>query len=107
MIYKKVREHEMSFGVRTVATTAIPGTDYTEINENFTMKSGDESISVKVPIIDDKEWEPDLEFLVEIYDSYTNKRFIGDDTAARVTILDEDIPGTLGFDVTMLTVSRD
>lgn len=32
---------------------------------------------------------------------------IGDDTAARVTILDEDFPGSLGFDVTMLTVSRD
>jgi len=32
---------------------------------------------------------------------------LGDDTIAKVTILDEDFPGTLGFDVTMLTVSRD
>ena len=44
---------------------------------------------------------------MEIYDPNTSKRFIGDDTVARVTILDEDFPGTVGFEVTMLTVSRD
>lgn len=71
------------------------------------MKSGDESIIIKVPILDDKEWQPDLEFIVEIYDNVTNKRFIGDDTCAKVTILDEDFPGRLGFDITNLTVSRD
>lgn len=62
----------------------------------------------EIPIVDNEEWEPDLDFLVEIYDCESPKqeRMSGDDTQCRVTILDEDIPGTLGFEMTDIRVNR-
>ena len=44
---------------------------------------------------------------MELYDPETEKRHCGDDTVSRVTILDEDFPGTLSFEITSLSVSRD
>jgi len=59
-----------------------------------------------VPIVDDEEWEPDLDFAIELYDPNTEEsdRLVGDDTKCIVTILDEDFPGTLGFENTDVTV---
>ena len=36
----------------------------------------------EIPIVDNEQWEPDLDFLVEIYDCETSKqeRLVGDDT---------------------------
>jgi len=58
--------------------------------------------------VDDDEWEPDLDFYVELYDPSTqkNERFSGDDTRCKVTILDEDFPGVLGFKDTDIRVSK-
>jgi len=66
---------------------------------------------ILIPIVDDVEWEPDLDFYVELYDpnkdpSEGNDRLPGDDTRCKVTILDEDFPGTLGFKTTELRVWR-
>ena len=41
-------------------------------------------------IVDDLEYEPDEDFYIELFDPNTNKRLIGDDTRATVTILDEE-----------------
>ena len=45
---------------------------------------------------------------MELYDpNAPNKpRFNGDDTLSKITILDEDFPGTLGFENTDITVSK-
>ena len=43
---------------------------------------------------------------MELYDPDTGKRFEGDDTQCKVTILDEDFPGTLGFQNTEIIVQR-
>jgi hypothetical protein len=56
-----------------------------------------------------EEWNPDLEFIVELYDP--NKlegedRLPGDDTSCRVTILDEDFPGTIGFASTEINIHK-
>jgi hypothetical protein len=56
VVTKKVKEHEVKFGVRTVSTTALPGNDYTEIDEIYTLNSGEEQTIIKVPILDDREW---------------------------------------------------
>jgi hypothetical protein len=63
---------------------------------------------IEVPIIDNAEWEPDLDFLVELYDldSHNKKRLDGKDTQTRVTILDEDMPGTICFDETAINVYK-
>jgi hypothetical protein len=61
---------------------------------------------VKIAIIDNDEWEPDMDFHVEIYELETGKRFSGDDTRTVVTILDEDFPGTLGFETVNVETSK-
>lgn len=72
------------------------------------MNENDIEKKIEIPIIDNNEWEPDLDFLVELYeiDGPNKSRLIGDDTQCRVTILDEDFPGTLGFEFTDVRVNR-
>lgn len=53
--------------------------------------------TIEVDIIDNEDCQPDLDFYVEIYDIRTGERLEGDDTECKVTILDEDFPGKLGF----------
>jgi len=52
-----------------------------------------------VAINDNQEWSPDLDFFVELYDpeKQGKPRYPGDDTRTKVTILDEDLPGTLSL----------
>ena len=88
---------------------------------------------IQVPIVDDDEWEPDLDFFVELYDptktpsspqyhgepidgqaTFTESKVIeksidkleGDDTQCKITILDEDFPGCIGFEDTDLIVKK-
>ena len=56
VITKKVKEIGVKFGVRTISTTALPGNDYTQIDEIYTLNSGEEQTIIKVPILDDREW---------------------------------------------------
>ena len=35
------------------------------------MKKNDKELKIEIPIVDDEEWEPDLDFLVELYDPQT------------------------------------
>lgn len=56
--------------------------------------------TILVPIVDDEEWNPDLNFWVELYDPLKTEqgyddRLPGDDTKCKVTILDEDFPGMI------------
>ena len=105
---KKKQSGKISFGVRTVKDTAVPESDYKPIDIAVTMNENENEKVIEIPIVDNEEWEPYLDFLVEIYDHDNNKkeRLFGDDTLCRVTILDEDIPGTLGFESTDIRVNR-
>lgn len=47
--------------------------------------------------IDDIKYEPDEDFFVEIYDPENNKRLEGADTKTKVTIIDSEDPGKVGF----------
>jgi len=96
---------EIHFGVRTVSDTATHPKDYTHKDEIITMEKRDTEKKFLIPIVDDDEWEPDLDFYVELYDPNKDStdgkdRLQGDDTRCKVTILDEDFPGTLGFETT-------
>ena len=59
------------------------------------MAHSDNSKEIEIPIIDNNEWEPDLDFIVELYeiDAPDKERLFGDDTQCKVTILDEDFLG--------------
>ena len=58
--------------------------------------------------MDNSDWQPDLDFFVELFDPDKpgQPRLFGDDTRCVVTILDEDLPGTLSFAETSLTISK-
>lgn len=71
------------------------------------MSARETEYKFKVPIIDNNEWEPDMDFYIDIYDVNTGKRLSGDDTRCTITILDEDFPGQLGFDLSEIRVTRD
>ena len=103
----------MTFGYRTVADTAIAPKDYSHVDQVVTLKKRETELKVHIPIVDDDEWEPDLDFFVELFDpnqinSETGipERLKGDDTRCKVTILDEDFPGSLGFEVTDVRVPK-
>jgi len=51
-----------------VKDTAIPGDDYKEIDMRITMAATETEKPIEIPIIDNNEWEPDLDFLVELYE---------------------------------------
>lgn len=70
-------------------------------------------LTIEVPIIDDDDWNADLDFHIELfnYDKFANysqyEQLAGDDTKCTITIIDEDCPGTLGFEATDVQVSSE
>jgi len=60
----------------------VPESDYTDINVTAKMDMNEVEKVFEIPIVDNEQWEPDLDFLVEIYDCETSKqeRMVGDDT---------------------------
>ena len=104
-IVKKVSK-AVTFGVRTVDNTAVKGKEYEAMEEIITMQTKDTERTVDVKIRDNTEWGPDMEFHMELFDPSTKERLMGDDTFTRVTILDEDFPGKLGFEYTEMEAAR-
>lgn len=97
----------MTFGVRTFAGgSAVEGSDYEPFKETITMKTRELERTIDINIVDNNEWEPDMDFWVELYDLDTLKRLSGDDTKTVITILDEDFPGTIGFEMTGIRVDK-
>ena len=96
IIYKKTND-ALEIGVRTLDDTACAPDDYHTVDETLVFEKDEMEKSIKVEIVDDNEWEPDEDFLVELYDVNTSKRLKGKDTQTRVTIIDDDEPGHLGF----------
>jgi hypothetical protein len=78
------------------------------MDEVFTMNKRETEKSIQIKIIDNSDWQPDLDFTVELYDpnSPNLERYFGDDTLTKITILDEDFPGTLGFNQTEIYTSK-
>ena len=70
-IVKKNQSQEISFGCRTVDGTANEGKDYEKFNTEITMRARETEKKIKVQIVDNNEWEPDLDFFVELYDLST------------------------------------
>lgn len=96
-ISKKVAE-EVKVGVRTIDDTAKGGEDYGAFDKVITISKDKKEDTIEIEIIDDDQWEPDEDFLVELYDPESKERLPGEDTQCRVTIIDDDEPGILAFD---------
>ena len=61
-------QNEITVGYRTVADTAFAPKDFSHVDEVITFAPREMSKVIQVPIVDDDEWEPDLDFFVELYD---------------------------------------
>ena len=83
--------------VRTKDKEAEAGKDYEAVDELLTFNKADMVKFVTVKINDDENWEPDEDFLVELFDEDTGERLSGQDTITRVTIIDDDKPGQIAF----------
>lgn len=62
------------------------------------MKATEAEREISIGIVDDENWEPDKDFLVQLTtNDMAQAALEGEDTQTRVTIIDNDNPGTLGF----------
>lgn len=48
--------------------------------------------------MNDDSFEPDEDFLIELYEPTSGKKLEGRDTQVRITILDDDNPGKIVFE---------
>jgi len=68
------------------------------MNELVTMKAVEQEREVGITIVDDENWEPDKDFYVRLCAAdHGQVQLEGEDTETKVTIIDNDNPGTLGF----------
>jgi solute carrier family 8 (sodium/calcium exchanger) len=88
---------EMEVGVRTIEDTANEGTDFEKIDTIVEFGDGQKEQFVEVRIVNDDAFEPNEDFYIELYDPETKERLPGSDTRTKVTIIDDDKPGKLGF----------
>jgi len=61
--------NEITVGYRTIADTAFAPKDFTHVDETITLGAKEMERKISIPIVDDDEWEPDLDFFVELYDT--------------------------------------
>ena len=97
--------------MRTRDDTAVSPKDYQEVSTELRFGMRDTEKKIRIPIVDDEEWNPDLEFWVELFNPNLTEQGVddllsGDDTRCKVTILDEDFPGIIQFGSTDIRVSK-
>jgi solute carrier family 8 (sodium/calcium exchanger) len=90
-------DEAMTFGVRTKDDTAKVVEDYNALDKQIMMKAEEKEFVIEVEIVDDEQWQPDRDFLVELYDVTSSEKLHGIDTQTRITIIDDDQPGVLSF----------
>ena len=102
---QKRQEGPIQFRCITEDDTGKAGHDYTKMNEVISMKAVEKEREIAIGIVDDDEWEPDKDFIVKLcHNDHEMKQHDGEDTMTRVTIIDNDNPGTLGFSVRNMIV---
>lgn len=94
-------------GVKTIADSAEEYDDFEPIDVILTIPPLSQK-SVVVNIKDDEGWEPDEDFFVILYDpnDEDKKQLYGDNTRTKVTILDDDKPGTFQMKMNHVQVKR-
>ena len=81
---------DVTFSYKTVDGSAKDGIDYSALTGTGTIKAGDDSTTIKVPIIDDFYAEDDEQFSIVLSDISLNATI--DDGTGIGTILDNGIP---------------
>ena len=116
-VEKKNNNQDFKFGIRTIGKgnfvknfseqpTAVDAKEFEGLKEEVELAHRATIQTFSINIIDNNDWNPDTFFFVELYDVDTNERLSGDDTITKVTILDNDVPGSLGFEMGNITVNK-
>jgi len=104
--------------IHVVATTqdgtALAGEDYVHIRHEISFSPGEDSKSIAVRLIDDTEYEPDEHFLISLSAAKSGRKGKESDCEfdffpvkiAHVTIVNDDDPGTFGFEVGAYSVGE-
>jgi solute carrier family 8 (sodium/calcium exchanger) len=95
--------------------TALSGEDFEHARGILTFAPGDAQKDIVIKLIDDTSYEPDENFYVSLKEAKGGKKGPGDSAPhsfgdydiACVTILNDDKPGTFGFENANLTVTED
>jgi solute carrier family 8 (sodium/calcium exchanger) len=94
--------------------TAQSGEDFVHTRGKLEFKPGVTELKIKVPLIDDTEFEPDEDFFVQLKEPKTGAKGdksdefeFGSMKIAKVTILNDDDPGTFSFAAGTLQVRED
>ncbi|MCG8697763.1 MAG: hypothetical protein MI922_06890, partial [Bacteroidales bacterium] len=85
----------------TGGTATGAGTDYTFTNGAATIPSGDLSVTIPIILDDDIMDEPDETVVIELSNPVNS--LIGNDTTHTFTIIDDDPPPTVSFDVATMS----
>jgi len=84
---------------------AEAGKDYHHSEGHLTFEPGSEKQNVTIKIIDDTAFEDDEEFYIDLKKEDTSSRWeLGNIQTSTITIIDDDLPGELGFKSDELTV---
>lgn len=91
--------------VRSIDGTGKAGKDFQKIDRSLKFKKEQDEIQFQVKVLDNDFWEPDKEFLLELYDNRTGYSLKAKDTQCMVTIMDDDNPGILSFEHPKVKIS--
>jgi hypothetical protein len=96
----------VSVNYLTIATgAAIPGLDYTPVNGTLIFDSGILSRTVTIPILNDLLAEVEETFLLQL--ANPTNGVIGGINPLVITIMDNDLPGTIQFAAASVSVSEE
>jgi len=71
-VIKKVVNQDLTFGIRTIDGTAKDPSEFHKMDQMVTMKKRETEKTFQIKIIDNSDWQPDLDFSVELYDPNTS-----------------------------------
>jgi solute carrier family 8 (sodium/calcium exchanger) len=89
-------DEPMEVKFETKDGTATAGKDYKPTSGVVKFAKGEAERKVQVPIIDDDEFEPDEFFTIELMEPSAGA--LGSHSSTKVIIINDDMPGVIGFE---------
>lgn len=79
-IIKKNPNDDCIFGLRTIDGTASAGKEYEHVDVIHQINKKEQEKTIQITIMDNADWQPDLDFYIELYDTKSQNKLFGDDT---------------------------
>ena len=103
-VINKVVGETFKVGIRTRDGTALAGDDFSAVDQILEFGADEQDKFIEVEILNDDCYEENEDFFVELYDPDNNQKLPGDDTETKITVIDDDQPGIIGFEKRQVTV---